>query len=143
MDDPEIEALHHAPPTTADITAVDDGACVQPPIGDSGHKVTTPQQDGEIARETERTSPDVDDVGCGDDGGCNNSNIVTRMKRKPPSRKPAAVHGSPFTDPTRLLGARKSKEEMKDGVTGADEPPIVDDPTKGSMDLPVLDVQPL
>ncbi|KAJ8429596.1 hypothetical protein Cgig2_008826 [Carnegiea gigantea] len=143
MDDPWMESLYHAPPTTVDTTTADDEACVQPLMGDSGHRVTTPEQAGELAVDTEWTSPDVDDVGCGDDGGCNNSNIVTRMRRKPWSPKPAAVHDSPFTDPTRLPGARKSKKEMKDEVTGADEPPVVDDPAEGSVDLPVLDVQPL
>ncbi|KAJ8422349.1 hypothetical protein Cgig2_015344 [Carnegiea gigantea] len=94
-DDPGIESLHHAPLTTAD-SAVS----------------------GEILGETERTSRDADDVGCGDDGGGNSSSIVTRMRRKPRSWKPAAVHGSPFTNPTRLQGARKSKKEMNEGVTG-------------------------
>ncbi|KAJ8430528.1 hypothetical protein Cgig2_012927 [Carnegiea gigantea] len=53
------------------------------------------------------------------------------------------VHDSPFTGPTHLPGAQKSKKEMKDGVTSADEPPAVDDPSEGSVDPPILDVQPL
>ncbi|KAJ8434761.1 hypothetical protein Cgig2_019686 [Carnegiea gigantea] len=65
------------------------------------------------------------------------------IPEKPRSRKPTAIHGSPFTDPTHLLGARKSKKEMNEGVIGADEPRAVDDPSERSMDLPVLDVQAL
>ncbi|KAJ8432413.1 LOW QUALITY PROTEIN: hypothetical protein Cgig2_013827 [Carnegiea gigantea] len=96
---------------------------------------------GEIPGETERTSPDADDVGCRDDGGGNNSNIVTRGSLE--VEKLTVVHGSPFTDPTRLSGARKSKKEMKEGVTGVDEPHAVDEPSEGSVDPPVLNVQPL
>ncbi|KAJ8422394.1 LOW QUALITY PROTEIN: hypothetical protein Cgig2_028209 [Carnegiea gigantea] len=99
-DDPRMESLHHAPPTTADSATADDEAC--PPVGDSRHRMTTPEQDGEIAGEIERTSPDADDVDL-------------------------------FTDPTRLPSDRKSEKEMKDGVTGADKPRAMDDPTKGSV----------
>ncbi|KAJ8425387.1 hypothetical protein Cgig2_018476 [Carnegiea gigantea] len=138
-----MESLHHAPPTAADSTAVDHEAYVQPPVGESIDMVTTSGQDGEIPGETERTSPGADDMGCRDDGGGNSSNIVTRMRRKPKSQKPATVHGSPFTDPTHLLGAQKSKKEMNEGVTGADKPRAVDNLGEGSVDPPVLDMQPL
>ncbi|KAJ8423572.1 hypothetical protein Cgig2_013325 [Carnegiea gigantea] len=100
--DPGIEFVHHAPPTTADSAAADHEACVQPPVGDSEDRVTTPEQDGEIPGEIERTSSDAGDVGCRDDSGGNNSNIVTHMRRKPQSQRPAVVHCNPFTDPTRL-----------------------------------------
>ncbi|KAJ8449610.1 hypothetical protein Cgig2_005632 [Carnegiea gigantea] len=114
-DDSGMESLHHAPPTAANTAAADDEACVQPPVDDSGHRVITLEQAGDIKGETERTSPDADDV----------------------------VHGSSFTDPTRLSGARKSKKEMKDGVTGTNEPAAMDDPAEGSVDPPILDMQPL
>jgi len=68
-DDPEMESLHHALPTTADNTAADHEACVQPPVGDSGDRVSASEQEGEIPGETKRTSADAEDVGCGDDGG--------------------------------------------------------------------------
>ncbi|KAJ8434227.1 LOW QUALITY PROTEIN: hypothetical protein Cgig2_005906 [Carnegiea gigantea] len=122
--DPKMQSLHHAPPTIADSAAAD-------------------HEDGEIPGETKRTSPDADDVGCGDNGGGNSSNIVTHMRRKPRSRKPTVVHGSPLTDPTRLPGARKSKKDMNEGVTAADEPRAVDDPGERSVDPPDLSIQPL
>ena len=47
--------------------------------------MSTLEQEGEIPGETERTSVIAEDVGCGDDGGGNNSTIVTQMRRKPRS----------------------------------------------------------
>ncbi|KAJ8437855.1 hypothetical protein Cgig2_002989 [Carnegiea gigantea] len=128
MDDPEMESPHHAPPTTADNAAADHEAWLQPPVGEFIDRVTTPEQDGEIPGESERTSPDADDVGCGDDSGGNSSNIITHIRRKPRRQKSAAIHSSPFTDPTCFPGGQKSKKEMNEGVTGADEPRAVDDP---------------
>ncbi|KAJ8424262.1 LOW QUALITY PROTEIN: hypothetical protein Cgig2_019207 [Carnegiea gigantea] len=93
-----------------------------PLVGDSGHMVTTPEQVGEIAGETEMTSPDVDDVG---------------IENRPQFM--AAHSLNQLVSPS----ARKSKKEMKEGVTGADEAPAVDDPAEGSVDPPILDVQPL
>ncbi|KAJ8435238.1 hypothetical protein Cgig2_015641 [Carnegiea gigantea] len=79
---------------------------------------------------------DSDDVGFEDDGGGKSSNIIAHMMRKPQCSKPAVVYGSPFTDPTHLPGARKSKEERKEGMTGADEPDAADDP--GYISAPLL-----
>ncbi|KAJ8430891.1 hypothetical protein Cgig2_003884 [Carnegiea gigantea] len=138
-----MESLHHALLTTADSTVADHEACVQPPVGDSGDRVSAPVQEGEILGETERTSADAEDVGRGDDGGGTNLTIVTRMRKKPRSRKLAAVHSSPFTNPTRPAGAWKSKKERNEGVTGGDEARAMDDPGEGSVDPPILDVQPL
>jgi len=82
-DDPGMESLHHALPTTADSAATNHEACVQPLMGDSGDRVSAPEQEGEIPRETEQTSADAEDVGYRDDGDGNNLTIVTRMRRKP------------------------------------------------------------
>ena len=142
-DDPGMESLHHALPTTTDNVAADDEACVQPPVGNSEDRVSTPGKEGEIPGETERTGVDAEDVGCGDDGGGNSSTIATQMRRKPQSRKPVAIHGSPFTDPTHPSSARKSKKERNEGVTGGDEARAMDDPGERSVDPPVLDVQSL
>ncbi|KAJ8427980.1 hypothetical protein Cgig2_017467 [Carnegiea gigantea] len=129
--DPGMTSVHHGPPMTADSVATDHEACIQAPLGES------------ITGEAERMSPDADDVGCEDDGGGKSSNIVACMRRKPRCRKPTAVHGSPFTDPTRSSGARKSKKERNEGMTGADEPRTTDDLGEGSVHPSILDVQPL
>ncbi|KAJ8429583.1 hypothetical protein Cgig2_023789 [Carnegiea gigantea] len=141
--DPSMESMHHGPPMTADSMVVDHEACVQAPLGEPVQRVTTPEEDAQTTGDTERTSPDADDVGCEDDGGRKSSNIVAHMRRKPWCWKPAAIHGSPFTDPTSLLGARKSKKEGNEGMTGANEPRAANDPGEGSVHPSVFDVQPL
>ncbi|KAJ8432869.1 hypothetical protein Cgig2_033874 [Carnegiea gigantea] len=117
MVDPGMESVHHEPLMPVDNVAVD-------------HEAST-----------ERTSLHADDVGCKDDGGEKSSNIVTRMRRKPRCRKPTAVHCSLFTDPTSLAGARKSKKEKNEGMTGVDEPCVANDHGEGSMYPSILDVQ--
>ncbi|KAJ8425651.1 LOW QUALITY PROTEIN: hypothetical protein Cgig2_011318 [Carnegiea gigantea] len=72
MLDPRMQSMDHARPMAVDSMAADDEAC----------RVTIPEEDAQITVETERTSPDTDDVGCGDDGGGKSSNIVTCMRRK-------------------------------------------------------------
>jgi len=119
--------------------AADHEACVQVPLDESIQRVTIPEEDAQIIGDTERTSPNVDDMGCGDDGGEKSSNIIARIRRKPHCRKLAAVHGNLFTDPTRLLGAQKSKDR-KEAMTGVDEPRAANDPGKGSMHPSVLNV---
>ncbi|KAJ8425359.1 hypothetical protein Cgig2_032875 [Carnegiea gigantea] len=141
--DPRMESVHHGPPMTVDSMAADHKACVQAPLGESVQRATTLEKDAQITGKIERMSPDADDVGCEDDSGGKSSNIVARMRRKPQCRKLATVHGRPFTDPTRLPNARKSKKERKEGMTGADEPHAADDPGEGSEHPSVLDVQPL
>ncbi|KAJ8443110.1 hypothetical protein Cgig2_030878 [Carnegiea gigantea] len=115
---------------------------------------------GEEAANIDAQGPGVDEVYVGgdsaagesvyttpaslaDDGGGKSSNIVTCMRRKPRCWKPATVHGSPFTDPTSQSGARKSKKERKEGMTGADEPRAADDPGEGSVHPSVFDLQPI
>ncbi|KAJ8427145.1 hypothetical protein Cgig2_005203 [Carnegiea gigantea] len=141
--DPGMESMHHGPPMTTDSVAIDHEACVHPLLGESIQRVTTPEEDAQITGETKRTSPDANYVGGEDDGGGKSSNIVARMRRKPRCRKPAAVNDSPFTDPTHLPGARKSKKERNEGMTGADEPCAADDPGERSVHPSVLDVRPL
>jgi len=62
--------------------AADPEACVQPPLGESIQRVTTPKEDAQITGETKRMS-DADDEGCEDDCGGKSSNIVTHIRRKP------------------------------------------------------------
>ena len=107
MLDPRMQYVHHARPMAVDNVTADDEACVQPPLGPSVQRMTIPEKDAQIIAETERTSPDADDVGCGDGGGGKSSNIVTCMRRKPRCQKPAAVHATPFTNPTHIRGALK------------------------------------
>ena len=104
--------------------------------------MTTPEGDAQITTANERMSLDADDVGWEGDGGEKSSNIVTHMRRKPRCRKPAAVHGTPFTDPTHMLGARKRQKGMKEGMTGADKPRAAGDPCEGSMHPFIVDMQP-
>ncbi|KAJ8427789.1 hypothetical protein Cgig2_032848 [Carnegiea gigantea] len=92
--DPGMQSVHHVWPIAADSMAAEDEACVEPLLGESVERVTTPKDDAQITGETERTSPDADDMGCEDNSGGKSSNIVTRMRRKPQGRKPAAVHGT-------------------------------------------------
>ncbi|KAJ8427794.1 hypothetical protein Cgig2_032853 [Carnegiea gigantea] len=141
--DPGMQSVHHALLMAADSMAADDEACVEPLLGESVERVTAPEKDAQITGETKRTSLDTDDVGCEDDGGGKSSNIVIRIRRKLRCRKQAAVHGTPFTDPTRIPGARKSKKEMKEGMTDVDKPCAVGDPCEGSAHPSVLDMQPL
>ncbi|KAJ8442944.1 hypothetical protein Cgig2_019517 [Carnegiea gigantea] len=135
--DPGMESVHHGPPMTADKEAADHEACVQPPMGESVQRVITLEEDAQITGETKRTSPDLDDVVCEDDSGGKSSNIIARMRRKP------RLYDNPFTDPTRLLGAQKSKKERNEGMTGVDEPRAANDPDEGSVHPSVLNVQPL
>jgi len=125
----------------ADSMATDDEACVEPLLGESVERVTTPEEDAQIIKGTERISPDADDVGSEDDAGGESSNIVIYMRRNPRCRKLVAVHGTPFIDPTP--GAWKNKKEMKEGMTGADKPCAIGDACEGSVHPSVLNVQPL
>ncbi|KAJ8429744.1 hypothetical protein Cgig2_023133 [Carnegiea gigantea] len=69
---------------------------------------SNPKGGAEVPPDCERaTTPESDDVPCEGDGVGESSNIVTRMKRRPQSQKSAAVHGTPYTDPTRPPGAWK------------------------------------
>jgi len=67
----------------ADSMAADDEACVEPLLGVSVERVTTPKEDARITGETERVSTSLDDVGCEADCSGKSSNIVTCMRGKP------------------------------------------------------------
>ena len=82
-------------------------------------------------------------MSCEGDGVGKSSNIVTYMKRRPRSRKPTAVHGTPYTDPTRLPGARKKQKDITEGSAGADPPGADSDPCEGRVDPKVVDVHPI
>lgn len=88
-------------------------------------------------------SHDTEDVLCERDGVGKSSNILTHMKRRPSCRKPTVVHGSPYTDPTQLLAARKRQKDMTERITGAEMAYAGSDPCDGKVGQEVLDVHPI
>ncbi|KAJ8426950.1 LOW QUALITY PROTEIN: hypothetical protein Cgig2_022632 [Carnegiea gigantea] len=88
--------------------AVVDEACVEPPLSMVVESVSNTEADPQRTPESEMTiSPDIEDVPCEGDVLEKSSNLVTHMKRRPQCRKPAAAHGTPYANPTRLLGEWK------------------------------------
>ncbi|KAJ8439203.1 LOW QUALITY PROTEIN: hypothetical protein Cgig2_003416 [Carnegiea gigantea] len=138
-----MQSVDHGLSMAVESTTVDgadaDEAYVDPPLG---LPVTNPNGDTQRTPESERTtSHDTKDVPCERDGVGKSSNILTCMKRRPQCRKPIAVHGTPYTDPTRMPGARKTQKDMTEGITGAETAYAGSDPCDGTADEEVLDVQ--
>jgi len=88
-------------------------------------------------------NPAVEGVPCEGEGAGDSSNIVTRMKRIPRCRKPAAVHRTPYTDPTRHHGGRKKQKDLTDEGIGAEKTAGGDEPSAGEVATEILDVAPI
>ena len=88
-------------------------------------------------------NPDVEGVPCEGEAAGDSPNIVTRMKKRPQCRKSAAVHETPYTDPTQHHGGRKKQKDLTDEGIGAEKTAGGDDPFAGEVGTEILDVAPI
>lgn len=66
------------------------------------------------------------------------SNLFTCIKGRPQCRKSATAYGTPYTNPTQLLGAWKRQKEITGGMTGVETAYVSSNPCEGSVDPEVL-----
>ncbi|KAJ8453089.1 hypothetical protein Cgig2_014852 [Carnegiea gigantea] len=144
---PSVDHSRTMAPETADVTAEDaavDEACADPPLGQSGDSMAN------LVGDVDRTvgsdsngNPDVEGVPCEGEGAGDSSNIVTRMKRRPRCRKLAAVHRTPYTDPTQHHGGRKKQKDLTNEGMGEEKAPGGDEPSEGEVATEILDMPPI
>ena len=118
--------------------------CRPPPLGQSGESVANPAGNVDRTAGSDNSgNPDLEGVPCEGEGAGDSSNIVTRMKRRPRCRKPTAVHGTPYTDPTRHHGGRKKQKDLTDEGIRAEKTAGGDEPSVGEIATEILDVPPI
>ncbi|KAJ8428612.1 hypothetical protein Cgig2_026157 [Carnegiea gigantea] len=144
---PSVDHGRPMAPETVDVAVEDaavDEACANPPLGQSGESVANPVGDiDRTAGSDSSGNPDLEGVPCEGEGAGDSLNIITRMKRRPRCRKPAAVHGTPYTDPTRHHGGRKKQKDLIDEGMRAEKAPGDDEPSKREVATEILDVPPI
>ncbi|KAJ8441664.1 hypothetical protein Cgig2_019051 [Carnegiea gigantea] len=124
-------------PETIDVAVEDaavDEACADPPLGQSGENVANPAGDVDRTAGSDSSgNPDVEGVPYEGEGAGDSSNIVACMKRRPRCRKPAAVYGTPYIDPTWHHRGRKKQKDLTDEGMRAEKAPGGDEPSEGEV----------